>query len=315
MWRSLRKQLALRMRLPDLRIVQRHPKKTSPRSDEDIASLNSQFAVDAEGHVVEVVPHVPAPGDPPRGPPPPEPINHPHRSSTSSGDSSSSTDVPRGPPPAPESPHGLWRSPQDEEDSALVQFYAVMKTSASTTTTSMRMEPNSPEDTVRDAVNAQLVQGNVVDTVDVIRRLLDRQRQLRHRDRLLGVALEEILAWLRVPLSAMPFNARGMAQAICEEIRRQARHGSGRVGDDFQNPRLDPAVLLQPDLPRTLDDVGRAFEHSERPSTVAGFRRRAWRQHVADLHRREGAELPEPLHPAPDDRRLLLLQAREDEMV
>ena len=46
--------------------------------------------------------------------------------------------------------------------------------------------------------------------VDVLRRLLDRQRRLNHQYRLLGEALEELLVWLGCPNSAVPFHAAAM---------------------------------------------------------------------------------------------------------
>ena len=49
-----------------------------------------------------------------------------------------------------------------------------------------------------------VVHGARVGVVDVIRRLMDRQRMLRHCDRLLAVAVEEALTWLPVPKAVMP---------------------------------------------------------------------------------------------------------------
>ena len=150
-----------------------------------------------------------------------------------------------------------------------------------------------------------------MDTVEVLRRLLDRQRYLRQCDRLTGIALEELLLWLRVPLSARPFNARTMEQQIWDTISEQARHGSSRSVAALSVPREDPAVLLQPGMPTSMAEVTRAFDPAERPHTIAGLRRRAWRQHMETLHAQTGQALPEGCWPAEDDRRLLLLQTDE----
>ena len=172
---------------------------SAPREGDDVASMDSQYALDEDGRLVEVVPHVHHPADPPRGPPPPEPVNGPPpTSSSSSSETGSSTDCPRGPPPAPLSPQGIWKSPADEvlpdedaeDDSALVQTLMIKDALQSTTsTTSTTHTTHTPDTNVRDMVNAQMVQGNMVDTVEVLRRLLDRQRYLRHCDRLIGTAL------------------------------------------------------------------------------------------------------------------------------
>ena len=116
---------------------------------------------------------------------------------------------------------------EEEDDPALVQTSLVREALRSTTSTTSTT--HTPETNVRDMVNAQMVQGNMVDTVEVLHRLLDRQRHLRHCDRLIGTALEELLFWLRVPLSARPFNARTMESQIWDTITDQARHGSSRM--------------------------------------------------------------------------------------
>ena len=215
--------------------------------------MDSKYALDEDGRLVEVILHVHHPADPPRGPPPPEPVNAPPpTSSSSSSETGSSTDCPRGPPPAPLSPQGIWKSPVDEvppdedakDDPALMQTLMIKDALRSTTSTTSTT--HTPDTNVRDMVNAQMVQGNMVDTVEVLRRLLDRQRHLRHCDRLIGTALEELLFWLRVPLSARPLNARTMENQIWDAISEQARHGSSKSVAALPTPREDPAVLLQP---------------------------------------------------------------------
>ena len=102
-----------------------------------------------------------------------------------------------------------------------------------------------------------------------------------------------------------------MELQIWDTISEQARHGSSRSVAALPVPREDPAVLLQPGMPITMAEVTRAFDPAERPHTIAGLRRRAWRQHMETLHAQAGQALPEGIWPAEDDRRLLLLQTDE----
>ncbi|CAE7039107.1 SSB, partial [Symbiodinium sp. CCMP2592] len=281
-------------------------------------SMNSTWALNSQGDMIEILPADLPPGAQPRGPPPPQPVRYDPPSSSASSSSESSTRAPRR-NLAPLSPQGIWRSPppDDDEDTGLVQLsmggdLQTLMTLASSTTTTSTSSSVSPENNVRDAVAAQLVQGNMVDSIDVMRRIMDRQRHLRHCDRLLAVALEEALQWIRLPIHAVPYNARSMELEIWRMVTEQAQHHSSISAPSAVMPAIDPAFLLQPDLPTSLDELHQAFLPNEGAHTVAGFRRRGWRQHVRLLYQASGRNVPEGHWPSEDDRRLLLLQNRED---
>ncbi|CAE7464218.1 unnamed protein product, partial [Symbiodinium sp. CCMP2456] len=75
---------------------------------------------------------------------------------------------------------------------------------SSTSTTSSSVL--QPADVVRDTVQREMVLANPVDVVDVINRLLARQRQLQHLLRLTGVAIEEALPWVQTTANAPVLN-------------------------------------------------------------------------------------------------------------
>ena len=321
------------------------------------ASSQSDMALNSDGEMVEVEPHLPEAGDPPRGPPPPLPVHEP---TTSASSSSSSSSVGEHHPLAPWSPHGIWRSPRDDDEEpqgddevAVFQLWEITITTttttiiegamtqelavwrcvetvvmneterrltilSSTTTTSSSSTgalASTPANNVRDAVHGQMSQGNLVDVVDVMRRLMDRQRHLRHCDRLLAVAIEETLQWLRLPLNARPFNSRSMEQEIWRTICGQAQHHSNQAVPMLNMPAMSPGVLLQPGLPTTMEELRWVFGAEEATSTIASFRRRGWRTHMAGVLGDLGHDLPAGGPPPEGDRRLLLLQRREEQAV
>eukprot|EP00439_Symbiodinium_sp_Y106_P016342 s4554_g2.t1 len=225
------------------------------------------------GTIVEVEPAIALPGEPPRGPPPPVPVR------TSPAGSSSSVPSASRLPLALESPMGIGMSQQgmtmgdgdvdghdDDDDVALVQYGAWQPTS-STTSTSTSTSP-TPADHVRDMMGAQMVQANLGDTIEVMRRFLDRQRRLRHQDRLIGEALEEILGWLRVPLSSCPFNGRSLEMEIWRTINEEAMRGSSSSSLPLVPPTRDPAFLMQPGFPTSIDEMVNAFDPAEAIRTI-----------------------------------------------
>ena len=244
----------------------------TPESDTSscVDSLDSR----PDGDIVEVEPAIALPGEPPRGPPPPVPVR------TSPAGSSSSVPSASRLPLAPESPMGIGMSQQgmtmgdgdvdghddDDDDVALVQYGAWQPTS-STTSTSTSTSP-TPADHVRDMMGAQMVQANLGDTIEVMRRFLDRQRRLRHQDRLIGEALEEILGWLRVPLSSCPFNGRSLEMEIWRTINEEAMRGSSSSSLPLVPPTRDPAFLMQPGFPTSIDEMVNAFDPAEAIRTI-----------------------------------------------
>ncbi|CAE7231466.1 unnamed protein product [Symbiodinium sp. CCMP2592] len=216
----------------------RSPSGTS----EWVPTMDSEWALNASGTLVHVEPASPSGG--PLGPPPPVPVN-----------------VPILPPGADGELQGIWREPDSnssvvetstttttlylcsgitvqEPDSPsttlsveefdelnLVQTWCSSSPSSTTTTTSTSMEVGAGT-VVREAVDFQLVQGNIGDAVDVCHRLLARQRRLHREAMLVGEATEEILHWLRTPLTAVSFNGRTMAQEIPGVIQEMAASSS-----------------------------------------------------------------------------------------
>ena len=116
-------------------------------------------------------------------------------------------------------------------------------TSTTTTTSSSSSvtmgEITWPSDIVRDAVNLHLVHGGPADVVQFVHYVLERQRHLRHVDRLLADAIAEALNWIQVPLSAEAMNAATYDRRIGAVAEREARHGSG-VTDTVPSPARDP---------------------------------------------------------------------------
>ena len=127
--------------------------------------------------------------------------------------------------------------------------------SSTSTTTSTR----SQSDVIRDAVNQALVHGSQVDVVDFVRRVLDRQRKLRHEDRLLGEALEEAIAWLPHTQQALPLNAAEFDRSVYAHVARLVASGSATGSADPPAPDTSLAVLLQPNFPEDTDAVSTAL--------------------------------------------------------
>ncbi|CAE7274011.1 unnamed protein product [Symbiodinium sp. CCMP2592] len=67
---------------------------------------------------------------------------------------------------------------------------------------------------IRDAVNRELVHATSADVVELLHRLIARQRRLQHLARLTGIAIEETLTWIQVPAGALAFNAPSMEQTL-----------------------------------------------------------------------------------------------------
>lgn len=160
----------------------------------------------------------------------------------------------------------------------------------STSTTTQRPRPTTLE-TIRDIVNRDMAQTNPADVVEVLHQLLANARDLLRRQRLLNEALEEMLLWLPPTEDAPVLNGRAVAHSIEAAVIEEAGYGNGTSMSERSYTVDAPAVLLQPDLPATLQDVSRALPHLSR-SSIAGLRRRTWRTHIADLHAREGVEVP-----------------------
>lgn len=138
---------------------------------------------------------------------------------------------------------------------------------------------------------------NPADAIDVAHRLLAASRDLVRRQRLFVEALEEVLLWLPRPEGGQVLNGRTIAHNIGDCVIEEAGYGEGRSLAMRTGEVTAPAVLLQPGLPADLGEVDRALPHLSR-AVVAGLRRRSWRQHVANLHRREG--VPQPASPSDD---------------
>eukprot|EP00439_Symbiodinium_sp_Y106_P040731 s9_g5.t1 len=149
-------------------------------------------------------------------------------------------------------------------------------------------------DVVRDVVNHELVLAGEGDVQEVQRRLLDHMHRLQHPQRLTQVALEESLRWLVVPSSSMPLNAGIHERRIWRTIVQEAEFGNRPSESGGANWLDSPAVLLQPDLPETMEQARRAL-----PGTVdgilRGYRRRAWRTHMARVfEEQDNGVVPDP---------------------
>ena len=116
----------------------------------------------------------------------------------------------------------------------------------------------SSVDLIRDEVNRALVHGSQADVQDLIRRLVDRQRRLRHLDQLLGEAIEE-LGWLQPGQHAVPLNAASFDAQIWARVSREAASGSQGPSVETLPPNTSPAVLLQPDFPPDVEAVHAAL--------------------------------------------------------
>ncbi|CAE7470277.1 unnamed protein product [Symbiodinium sp. CCMP2592] len=168
-----------------------------------------------------------------------------------------------------------------------------------------------PSDIVRDEVSRQAIHGGQADIIDLIRRLLDRQRRLRHVDRLLSDAIEEALQWVHLPLVAVPLNSGTMEGHIWRTVSQQASFGSAPSETTPSQVASSPAILLQPGFPRTVEEIVYALgdDYSE-PSRFAHLRRRAWRVHVHNIIQAADGVLPgRDQGPDPD---LYLVQLNED---
>ena len=171
-------------------------------------------------------------------------------------------------------------------------------TLTSTTTTSTL----STLESIRDSVNRELALANPSDVLDVAHRLLANTRDLVRRQRLFVEALEEVLRWLPRPDNLQVLNARTIAHNLGDRVLEEAGYGEGRSLALHPAEVDTPAVLLQPNLPSTLEAVDAALPHLSR-STVTGLRRRMWRQHVANLYEQQGERPP----PTPSDDGLSLV--------
>ena len=111
-------------------------------------------------------------------------------------------------------------------------------------------------------MNRLLIQGGRADTIDVIRRLLDRRRYLHYCDRLVGEALEEALAWLPVPLHAVPLNAAAFEEELWQVVQREAQFGREPSASSNNQSVGGFAVLLEPGLPADLPALWRSIPPS-----------------------------------------------------
>ena len=171
----------------------------------------------------------------------------------------------------------------------------VLWTSSTTSTTSTSSsEMLWPDEVVRDTVNLQAILAGGVDRVQILQRLLERQRYLLHEQRLLNEALEELAFWLPHPSAAIPFNAAGMERTIWQSVQREAQFGSARSTSSSSRFALTPSFLLMPELPRSTEEVWQQFPPGASRSVIAGYRRRVWRSHLLYLHEHEGLVPPEP---------------------
>ena len=149
-----------------------------------------------------------------------------------------------------------------------------------TTTTTTTTTATVGVDSVRDAVNEQLVQGCLADTREVLRRLMARLRHLRRLQALVETAVEEALLWLQVSMRTRPWNARLHEGVIWRAILRAGgeRLGVAPTGEDVQ--RFEH-VLLQPNLPDLLQ--AREMLPDTLRSTWGTMRRRLWQRHVTEV--------------------------------
>ena len=151
---------------------------------------------------------------------------------------------------------------------------------------------------------------NRADIIDLIHRLLARQRRLQHLLRLLGVAIEETLPWLNTVPTAHVLNAPTLEAQIWECIAREACFGSGELTSGTTQEVRGLCALLRPGLPSTLGDLWDVLPGEER-HTVVGLRRRTWQHTVQRLHEAQGQVVPAGRWPSENDRELYLIQQNE----
>ena len=142
--------------------------------------------------------------------------------------------------------------------------------------------------------------------VQFVHLVLERQRQLRHVDRLLADAVAEALNWIQVPLSAEAMNAATYDRQVAAVVEREARHGSGPTQTVPSQVSTAQSVLLQPDLPGTLEEL-RAMLPGIGDRTLLGYRRRAWQRTAERIFHDAGHDLP-PNDGMQQDRDLMIVQ-------
>eukprot|EP00439_Symbiodinium_sp_Y106_P069813 s4417_g12.t1 len=108
-------------------------------------------------------------------------------------------------------------------------------------------------------------------------------------DRLLGDAIAEALNWIQIPLSAEAMNADTYDLRVWEVIAREAEFGSGPTSTVPSQVTTAPSVLLQPDLPASLEELT-TLPGVEEHVVMYGYRRhpsyvKARRCHVTPLCR------------------------------
>ena len=150
--------------------------------------------------------------------------------------------------------------------------------------------------------------------LELVRRLVERQQRLLRHQQLLLAAVEEVWRWVRVPPEALPLNVNIHERRIWEEVARKSLDNTTGSAPPHGVWASDPQVLLRPDPPRDLREVEEALP-GEPESAWAGFRRRAWMHHVANLFEEGGRDIPTCTRPEDRDRSLLLTQARGSDEV
>ena len=183
-------------------------------------------------------------------------------------------------------------TPLSEDDLYnFTQLWWVTSTT-STTSTSSSSATVTPADVVRDTVNRMAVLASHGDRVQLLQRLLMRQRYLHHELRLLTEAMDELSWWGGPPVTSVSFNAAAMERRVWHSIGREAQFGSSQSSSSTSRFLSTPTFLLQPGLPQTLGEVWRQFPQTASATTISGYRRRVWRSHMRLLHEREGVPLP-----------------------
>ena len=179
---------------------------------------------------------------------------------------------------------------------------------STTSSTSSSPSLSWPDEVVRDSVNHELVASGQADAVELVHHLLDRQRQLRHCDRLIQDAIEEAMRWFQLPRHAAAFNVGVHARNLWRVILAESAFGSGPSRTSSSTWANSPVVLVQPNHPDTVEALLAALPGT-RERTIAGYRRRGWRRHVADVFAAQGRDVPLLDVPAADDCELYIVQA------
>ena len=186
-----------------------------------------------------------------------------------------------------------------------------MQASPTTSTTSTTSQSPTPAELVRNATARELVYANTADVIDMVHRLLARSRILLRNQRLLCEAVEEALLWFPTPPLAPTLNAPTMDARLWGVVANAATTGEASSGPSSSSlhPAEPEAVLLQPGLPATVEEIEQNLPDLPR-RTIVGLRRRVWQQHVRGLYSTAGVEI------APSSRRsstpdLYLLQVNE----